>query len=271
MRAMAFHVSSACPESLVECKGCGVEVKRRDESEHELKACPETTIACAYYSNGCSMSFKRRDENDHYLTHAALHAKMNARQARKMKLEIYDLRRSTLEAKAMLTAALRGGVAFPQGSKVDCRDHVGMWLKAEIKKRVQGASGSSRVFVHFSDWEDRWDEWILLDNATFRFAPAGFYTGTCEDMIKFHPGERVEVYLTRPLPRIWRPARVRKIHRQQVKVEFVSEGRRHEYWFHSKSLEIRKLSSVSPPPIPLISPVPPALFPPENKGTKRER
>jgi len=120
-----------------------------------------------------------------------------------------------------------------------------MWLKARILKKQEG--GARRIFVHFTDWDSRWDEWIRPDVDAFRLAPVGFYTGCNTSRADFRVGDRVEVYITRPLPRSWIPAIVRKVHRQQVKVEYHCESRRHEYWFHAKSLEIRHTPSIRPP------------------------
>jgi len=138
--------------------------------------------------------------------------------------KIQELERTAHEAKTTLRVALMGGLAFQEGTEVDCRDHVGMWLRAQIVKKQRsqdlGVGGAiTRLFVHFTNWDNRWDEWINPDVDSYRFAPPGFYTGGGNDTrTPYTVGEKVQVYITRPLPRQWKLAVVRKVHRQQVSI-----------------------------------------------------
>jgi len=249
---MSVHIADSCPESLVECKGCGLEVKRKDLARHELDSCPETTMFCVHYRHGCKTAFKRKNENAHYVREAVNHSKIISTKLDELERQIFELQRTNRELKSNLKVVWQGGFAFAEGTEIDCRDHVGMWLKAEVVKTerpVVSGGGGTRIFVHFENWDSRWDEWINADVDTYRFAPPGYYTSCNNVRANFKIGERVKVYITRPLPRSWRPAVVRKIHRQQVKVEYYSDGRRHEYWFHVKSMEIRHLPPIAPAPI----------------------
>jgi hypothetical protein len=172
------------------------------------------------------------------------HSKMAVKRQRVLERQVKDLQRSN-QAYRTLTKSLLSGKGFDVGTLLDVRDHVGMWLKARIDKtsvvRVPGGAGG--VFVHYLDWDSRWDEWILPEKDSFRFAAAGYYTTAGETKAQFPVGGEVEVFVTRPLPRCWRLAVVKKIHQLQIKVEYFAEnGRRHEYWFHSKSGEIRAVS-----------------------------
>jgi len=221
-------------------------------------------VYCTHFEDGCKSSFKRKEEQKHYLEYAAQHARLVKQKVARLERKVTDLERSAQEAQATLGAALQGGLAFQEGTEFDCRDHVGMWLKAKVVKRQQSGVGSgsmTRVFVHFTNWDSKWDEWIRTDTDFYRFAPLGFYTLQDYSRANFKFGERVEVYITRPSPRKWRPAVVRKVHRQQIKVEYYSEGRRHEYWFHNKSMEIRSLAEGAPSAYDEVSPSSP-LRPP---------
>jgi len=242
---MAIHIETACPESATECKYCKVFVKRKEETQHEIMTCPESVTYCVHYEAGCKVPFKRKDEQNHYIHEAVNHAKLVQGSLSRMKHQIQELERTAHEAKTTLRVALMGGLAFQEGTEVDCRDHVGMWLRAQIVKKQRsqdlGVGGAiTRLFVHFTNWDNRWDEWINPDVDSYRFAPPGFYTGGGNDTrTPYTVGEKVQVYITRPLPRQWKLAVVRKVHRQQIKVEYFSDSRRHEYWFHAKSMEIR--------------------------------
>eukprot|EP00466_Bigelowiella_natans_P011110 jgi/Bigna1/91514/estExt_fgenesh1_pg.C_1030050 len=240
----------------------------RRETQHEIMTCPESVTYCVHYEAGCKVPFKRKDEQNHYIHEAVNHAKLVQGSLSRMKHQIQELERTAHEAKTTLRVALMGGLAFQEGTEhrlaiirakrnvkdastqvlllgVDCRDHVGMWLRAQIVKKQRsqdlGVGGAiTRLFVHFTNWDNRWDEWINPDVDSYRFAPPGFYTGGGNDTrTPYTVGEKVQVYITRPLPRQWKLAVVRKVHRQQIKVEYFSDSRRHEYWFHAKSMEIR--------------------------------
>jgi hypothetical protein len=61
------------------------------------------------------------------------------------------------------------------GSFVDCRDTVGKWLVATVKK-LKGAGAGCRAYVHFDEWDTKWDAWVGVESG--RFAALGRFTSS---------------------------------------------------------------------------------------------
>lgn len=49
------------------------------------------------------------------------------------------------------------GLTFVAGEHVDCLDTVNKWCNAEV---VQVDAAGSRVFVHYSGYHKKYDEWV---------------------------------------------------------------------------------------------------------------
>jgi OTU-like cysteine protease/RNA binding activity-knot of a chromodomain len=118
------------------------------------------------------------------------------------------------------------------GSYVDVRDNVGKWDEAEIIKRED-----ERAFVHFLNWDSKWDEWVNTKDEGYRFAAFRRYSQTDVD---HGYTQHQQVYVCPPniIPRVWVNGYVRKIDKSQLQVQYQHKGRKVQYWFHAESLEI---------------------------------
>jgi hypothetical protein len=110
-----------------------------------------------------------------------------------------------------------GGPARPlrdlrPGDAVDARDTVGEWIPARLRDRRDRL-----VFVHYEQWEAKWDEWLPIDSD--RLAPAGSRTGPPHSA-RFHLKQPVRLRLADGRERV---GTVFQIVRQRVCVELEAE------------------------------------------------
>ncbi|CAM9486523.1 unnamed protein product [Pylaiella littoralis] len=97
------------------------------------------------------------------------------------------------------------------GSKLDVKDTVDRWCEATVAAVDREAA---RVFVTYTYWAPKWDEWISIDSPCL--APAG--TMTYQEGGPLHVGHRVEVldeidqhsFLDSKFPQCWLEADVMK-------------------------------------------------------------
>jgi len=135
-----------------------------------------------------------------------------------------------------------------KGTRVDCRDEVGKWLGAEILER--GFDGTQEyVKIHFLGWDSKYDCKVSLYHELWRFARYESYASTVgvyHEWGSIVAGDIVEVYVTTPVPRRWVKARVDKVEKNQIRVEYKIHDSKleprniYQYWFHGGSGEVRR-------------------------------
>eukprot|EP00455_Lapot_gusevi_P003072 TRINITY_DN11266_c0_g2_i5.p1 TRINITY_DN11266_c0_g2~~TRINITY_DN11266_c0_g2_i5.p1 ORF type:complete len:529 (-),score=75.73 TRINITY_DN11266_c0_g2_i5:81-1667(-) len=127
--------------------------------------------------------------------------------------------------------------AWEAGDYVDVADTVGRWLAAQVEKVRPG-----EIFVHYLDWDRKWDEWISLEQNPWRIVDFGTYSSGPKTVL-YGLRELVEVYAPKPPPARWIQGSIRKVNGGQVLVEYNIDAKQYHHWFHVSTDAIRKVKS----------------------------
>ena len=68
------------------------------------------------------------------------------------------------------------------GTKVDCKDCLGMWCIAQVM-RVAEEEGQAKFYIHYCGWQTQYDEWIDMQAVCWRLDLLNQHTPLDEDLI----------------------------------------------------------------------------------------
>lgn len=68
------------------------------------------------------------------------------------------------------------------GTKLDCKDELGMWLIAQVME-VAKENGQIKFYIHYCGWRHSFDEWIQMQSVCSRFDVLNEHTPVDEDLI----------------------------------------------------------------------------------------
>lgn len=126
------------------------------------------------------------------------------------------------------------------GQFIDVRDHVGKWIGAKILKVDSDASDThpKRVFVHYIDWDSKWDEWIDVRSQSFRVSEFGRFSSGEPDAHTFRMHQWVRCYHLKNKPNQWTAGYVRNIDGNQIQIEYQLNEKIYHYWYHVHTNEV---------------------------------
>lgn len=166
-----------------------------------------------------------------------------------------DASEAPTEAPPPVGFAAGGMRRLARGLPLDVRDHVGKWLPAaavDVEHDEEGGRGGgatlSRVFVHYSGWDSKWDEWVDARAEPHRLAAFGTFSAQSRAPAAFAAHQWVWVYHRRAGAAGWALGFVRRVDGAQVQVEYQAGAKIFQHWFHATTGEVRGHSGPPPPP-----------------------